>query len=73
MLASLTLESVAIMVHRRITSLDMAWDLMGGVVPAVWGKIGVWVSQLRAEQRREKFDEWTEWLDRRPGVGGANQ
>ena len=62
MLVSLTLESVGIMVHRRITSLDMVWDLMGGIVPAVWKKMSVWASHLREEQGREKFDEWIQWL-----------
>ena len=62
MLVSLTLESVGIMVHRRVTSLDMVWELMGGVVLAVWEKIGVWASQQREEQGGEKFDEWIQWL-----------
>lgn len=62
MLVSLTLESVGIMVHRRITSLDMVWELMGGVVLAVWEKLSVWAGQQREEQGREKFDEWIQWL-----------
>ncbi len=32
MLVSLTLESVGIMVHRRVISIDMVWELMGGMV-----------------------------------------
>ncbi len=62
MLVSLTIESVGITVHRRITSLDMVWDLMGGVVPAVWKKTSVWASHHREEQGREKFGEWIQWL-----------
>ena len=62
MLISLTLESVGIMVHRRVTSLDMVWELMGGVVLAVWQKLSVWASQQREEQGGEKFDEWLQWL-----------
>ena len=62
MLVSLTFESVAIMVHRRITSLDMVWELMGGVVLATWTKLRAWVEDVRKEQGREKFDEWIQWL-----------
>jgi hypothetical protein len=62
MLVSLTFESVAIMVHRRITSLDMVWELMGGVVLITWKKLGTWAADIRKEQGREKFDEWIQWL-----------
>jgi hypothetical protein len=62
MLVSLTLESVGIMVHRRMTSLEMVWELMGGVVLATWEKLHVWSGEHRAAQERGKFDEWIEWL-----------
>lgn len=62
MLVSLTLESVGIMVHRRITSLDMVWELMGGIVLKVWDKLNVWAGEHRHEQERPKFDEWLQWL-----------
>ena len=62
MLISLTLESVGIMVHRRITSLELVWELMGGVVLAAWRKMSVWASHQREEQGVEKFDEWIQWL-----------
>jgi hypothetical protein len=62
MLVSLTLESIAIMVHRRITTLDMVWELMGGVVLSSWARLRVWAEDVRKEQGREKFDEWIQWL-----------
>lgn len=62
MLVSLTLESVGIIVHRRIASLEMVWELMGGVVLTAWEKIHVWAGEHRVAQEREKFDEWIEWL-----------
>lgn len=62
MLVSLTFESVAIMVHRRIASLDMVWELMGGVVLTAWRKLRAWAEEIRQEQGREKFDEWIQWL-----------
>ncbi len=62
MLVSLTLEAVGIMVHRRIISLDMVWELMGGMVLALWKKMRVWAEQQREEQGGAKFDEWIQWL-----------
>jgi hypothetical protein len=62
MLVSLTLESVGIMVHRRTTSLEMVWELMGGVTLRSWEKLHVWAGEHRTASGRGKFDEWFEWL-----------
>lgn len=59
---SLTLESVAIMVHRRVVDLDTVWELMGGVLLDIWDKLRCWVEDVRIEQEQEKFDEWVQWL-----------
>lgn len=59
---SFTLESVAIMVHRRLVDLDTVWELMGGVLLNVWNKLRSWVEDVRTEQEQEKFDEWVQWL-----------
>lgn len=62
MLVSLTFESVGIMVHRRITTIEMVWELMGGVFLQAWKKLHVWAEEIRKEQARPKFDEWIQWL-----------
>jgi len=62
LLVSLTIESVGIMVHRRIVSLEVVWELMGGVSQTAWRKLCGWAKDIRAEQGQEKFDEWFEWL-----------
>lgn len=62
MLISLTLESVGIMVHQRMVSVDMVWELMGGVILSIWDKLDGWIEDIRREQKREKFDEWIQWL-----------
>jgi hypothetical protein len=62
MLVSLTFESIGIMVHRRIVSLAMVWELMGGVYLAAWANLEQWAEDVRREQGREKFDEWMQWL-----------
>ena len=61
-LVSLTLETLGIMVQRRIISLNMVWELMGGRVLASWEKIHVSAGQQRGEQGGAKFDEWIQWL-----------
>jgi hypothetical protein len=61
-LVSFTFESVGIMVHRRIVSLDMVWELMGGTILGAWERLETWVKGVRADQGRDKFDEWIEWL-----------
>jgi hypothetical protein len=62
MLVSLTLESVGIMVHRGVVEFDMVWGLMGGLVLGAWERVEGWVTHVRREQGREKFDEWFQWL-----------
>ena len=62
MLVSLTLESVGIMVHRRIIAIDMVWELMGGMVIAAWNRMQGWAEHQRDIQGGEKFDEWIQWL-----------
>ena len=62
MLVSLTLESVAIMVHHRIVPLGTVWELMGGVTQTCWDRMREWAQAVRREQGNEKFDEWLEWL-----------
>lgn len=61
-LVSLTLESVGIMVHRRIVSIRMVWDLMGLVVLTTWDRLEGWSRGMREQEGRDKFNEWIEWL-----------
>jgi hypothetical protein len=62
MLISLTMESVGILVHRRMASLDLVWELMGGVCLECWYKTRKWAADVRREQDNEKFQEWFQWL-----------
>jgi hypothetical protein len=56
MLVSLTLESVGIMIHRRIVSIDMVWELMGGVILETWDRIELWVRDIRRTHVR--YADW---------------
>jgi len=62
MLVSLTIEPIAIMVHRRIVTIDMVWELMGGILTSVWPRLYPWVLEQRQIQGSEKFNEWAQWL-----------
>ncbi len=59
---SVTLESVGVMVDRRVVARDVAWELMGGIVLTTWDRLNVWVRDVRREEGQEKFNEWLEWL-----------
>lgn len=61
-LVGLTLESVGVMVDRRIVTTDMVYELMGGVSQSVWEKLSGWVEDLRREQGQDKYHEWMERL-----------
>ena len=62
MLVSLTVESIGLMVHRRMVSLHMVWELMGGVLLGAWVRLRGWTEDTRNEQGRDKFNEWMQWL-----------
>jgi hypothetical protein len=62
MLISLTIETVGILVHRRMASLELVWEMMGGVCLETWYKTRKWAADVRREQDNEKFQEWFEWL-----------
>jgi len=62
LLVSLTIESVGVMVHRRVVTTEVVWQLMGGVSQTAWQKLSGWAEDVRSEHGQEKFDEWFEWL-----------
>jgi len=62
MLVSLTVEAVGLMVHRRMVSLHMVWELMGGVLLGAWCRLEGWTRDTRTETGRDKFNEWMQWL-----------
>ena len=54
-------ESAGVMVYRRLVSLDVADDLMGGVLRVAWIKLEVWVTHVRKAGNPRAY-EWWEWL-----------
>ena len=65
MLVSLTLESVGLMMHRRMVSQDVIWELMGGVTLEAWQRLRTWSIAIRQRSGRQKFNEWAQWLAER--------
>lgn len=62
MLVSLTLESIAFMVHRHMVSLELIWELMGGTILDMWERLELWTREKRTELGQPKYNEWVEWL-----------
>jgi hypothetical protein len=62
MLVAVTIETLGIMVQRRIVEADLVWELTGGMVLAAWSRMEDWVRSVRRDQNNPKFAEWNEWL-----------
>ncbi len=62
MLVSLTFESVGLMVHRHMVSLELVWEFMGGALLGSWERLEDWTHEIRDESGDEKFNEWMQWL-----------
>ncbi len=60
-----TLESIGVMVYRRIVPLALVNELMGGAVVYLWRKLERWTRESRTEQSRENVYEWFQWLAER--------
>jgi len=72
----MTLETMGVLVYRRIVPLSILDELMGDAILILWKKLLPWVEHLRTEQQRDSAYEWFQWLadrlaeiDRRTGSG----
>jgi hypothetical protein len=72
----MTLETLGVLVYRRIVPLQILDELMGDAILILWAKLRPWVEHLRTEQDRDSAYEWFQWLadrlaekDRRTGAG----
>lgn len=62
MAVSTTIESMGVLVYRRILPMKVTEDLMSGTVMMLWAKLEPWVHDLRREQGQDQLHEWFEWL-----------
>jgi len=58
----MTLETMGVLVYRRIVPLPILDELMGDAILILWRKVRPWVENLRTEQKRDSAYEWFEWL-----------
>ena len=61
----MTLETMGVLVYRRIVPLAILDELMGDAVMVLWRKLQPWVEHLRIEQKRDSAYEWFQWLAER--------
>ncbi len=61
-LVSFTIEAVGLMVHRRMVSMELVWELMGGLINQTWQRLEPWTEESRERWGTPKFNEWTQWL-----------
>jgi hypothetical protein len=57
-----TLESVAVLVYRKVVPLGIVDELMGDAIVEFWPKLSHWILELRRERGRESVYEWFQWL-----------
>jgi hypothetical protein len=62
-----TYETVGLLVFRNTVSFKTVREVSGGILASLWGKLHVWVSDVRHEQGSERFAEWFQWLVDRIG------
>jgi len=72
----MTLETMGVLVYRRIVPFPILDDVMGDAILILWKKLRPWVEHLRREQKRDSAYEWFQWLadrlaekNRRTGAG----
>lgn len=58
----MTLETMGVLVYRRIVPLPILDELMGDAIIILWKKLRPWVEHLRTEQKRDSAYEWSQWL-----------
>ena len=61
----LTFETLGYMVYRRIIPLQIAEDLLGGMVTGSWQRLGSWAERTRVATDNPALMEWFEWLNDR--------
>jgi hypothetical protein len=58
----MSLETMGLMVYRRVVPLDLVVELAGGMSVVIWRKLGPWLVQTRIEQKQPSWAEWFQWL-----------
>ena len=59
---AMTLETMGLLMFKRIAPYDLVFDLVGGLAPVMWRKLSVWAETVRTEQDHPTWAEWFQWL-----------
>ncbi|MEM7053372.1 MAG: hypothetical protein AAF446_02375 [Pseudomonadota bacterium] len=62
LLITTTLESIGLMVYRRLVPFRLVQQLMGGSIQASWSILSSFVEQTRINTGRQSVYEWFQWL-----------
>ena len=54
----MTLETMGVLVFRRLVPLTIPGGVMGDAILILWGKLRLWVEHLHGEQKRDSAYEW---------------
>ena len=65
LIIGMILETMGLMVFRRIASYETVNELAGGMITMVWRKAGRWVIEWRELENDPEFSEWLQWLSER--------
>lgn len=62
MLISTTMENIGVMVYHRIVPSIVVKNLMGTSTTILWGKLSIWIQDMRDELDNPAMFEWFQWL-----------
>lgn len=57
-----SLETMGLLVYRRIAEFRIVMDLAGGMTASMYRKLAGWIAAIREEQNQPSWAEWFEWL-----------
>lgn len=57
-----SLETMGLLVYRRIAEFQIVMDLAGGLAASMHRKLAGWIATTREEQNQPSWAEWFEWL-----------
>ena len=61
-IATMSFETIGLLVYRGIAERDLALDLAGGIMGVCWRKLVRYQLTLREELGQPSWAEWFEWL-----------
>ena len=57
-----SLETMGLLVYKRVAQFDIVMDLAGGMCASMFRKLEKWVAFKRIQQDQPSWAEWFEWM-----------